>query len=273
MARRSGEAIGPVATFSIVALGRTTDDLGVAVASKYFAVGSVVPWATAGVGAAAAQAWVNPRYGVEGLARLGEGNRPEETLSALLGEDRACRTASSRNDYPVVYPAGNRRASGARGRIAQHTGSETPRWAGHRAGEADGCVYAAQGNTIAGPEVLAAMTETICENFGRNGEGEHETMLRNIPFNRFGLIASAVCAIHCAPSPILFGLLQLLGGAAVNERWPEPFFVLAAGGLARDGAGARLRRSWSAVGRRAIFCSASLASSSGGGSSPRPGHC
>jgi uncharacterized Ntn-hydrolase superfamily protein len=58
----------------------------------------------------------------------------------------------------------------AQGRIAQHTGSEMPRWAGHRAGEADGCVYAAQGNTIAGLEVLEAMIRTTRQTVGPRAE-------------------------------------------------------------------------------------------------------
>ncbi|MBI5827970.1 MAG: MerC domain-containing protein [Chloroflexi bacterium] len=57
-------------------------------------------------------------------------------------------------------------------------------------------------------------------------------MLKNISLDRFGSIASTVCAIHCALSPILFGLLPLIGGANANERWLEPLFVLAAIGLA-----------------------------------------
>ena len=57
-------------------------------------------------------------------------------------------------------------------------------------------------------------------------------MLKNTSLDRFGSIASTVCAIHCALSPILFGLLPLIGGANVNERWLEPFFILAAIGLA-----------------------------------------
>lgn len=57
-------------------------------------------------------------------------------------------------------------------------------------------------------------------------------MLKINSLDRFGSIASTVCAIHCALSPIIFGLLPLIGGANANERWLEPFFVLAAGGLA-----------------------------------------
>jgi len=56
--------------------------------------------------------------------------------------------------------------------------------------------------------------------------------LKNISLDRFGSIASTVCAIHCALSPIVFGLLPLIGGANANERWLEPVFVLAAGVLA-----------------------------------------
>ena len=57
-------------------------------------------------------------------------------------------------------------------------------------------------------------------------------MLKNISLDRFGSMASTVCGIHCALSPILFGLLPLIGGANSNERWLEPSFVIAAIGLA-----------------------------------------
>src|SRR5271157_3485867 len=66
-----------VATFSIVARDPATGELGVAVASRYFAVGSVVPWAKAGVGAVATQSFVNPAFGPRGLDLLEKGMNPE----------------------------------------------------------------------------------------------------------------------------------------------------------------------------------------------------
>src|SRR5512142_3444786 len=77
----------PVATFSIVARDPATGELGVAVASRFFAVGAVVPYAKAGVGAVATQASANTTYGPEGLALLASGKTPEESLAALLAKD------------------------------------------------------------------------------------------------------------------------------------------------------------------------------------------
>src|SRR5512146_3454662 len=77
----------PVATFSIVARDPATGELGVAVASRFFAVGAVVPYAKAGVGAIATQASANTTYGPEGLALLASGKSPKEALDALLSKD------------------------------------------------------------------------------------------------------------------------------------------------------------------------------------------
>ena len=57
-------------------------------------------------------------------------------------------------------------------------------------------------------------------------------MLKNNSLDRFGSVASAVCALHCALSPLVFGLLPLLGGPGLNERWLEPAFVFLAGSFA-----------------------------------------
>src|SRR5512144_2961502 len=76
-----------VATFSIVARDRQNGDLGVAVASKFLAVGAVVPWARAGAGALATQARANIGYGPRGLELMGEGRSAGETMEALLAGD------------------------------------------------------------------------------------------------------------------------------------------------------------------------------------------
>lgn len=127
-------------TFSIVARDAATGDLGVAVASKFLAVGSVVPWARAGVGAIATQALANVRYGPDGLAALADGASAEEVLTALTTADagRADRQAG------IVD---------ARGGAATYTGSGCLTWAGGRTGDA----VAAQGNILTGPEVVDAM--------------------------------------------------------------------------------------------------------------------
>ncbi|MFV1995340.1 MAG: DUF1028 domain-containing protein, partial [Verrucomicrobiales bacterium] len=72
------------ATFSIVALDSASGELGVAVASKFFGVGSVVPWARAGVGAVATQALCHPGYGPAGLALLARGGKPDKVPETLL---------------------------------------------------------------------------------------------------------------------------------------------------------------------------------------------
>jgi len=127
-------------TFSIVARDASNGDLGIAVASKFLAVGSVVPHATAGVGAVATQAWANVRYGPEGLDLLGRGLTASEALARLVAADA---DGSSRQ-------AGIVDATGA---AASYTGPACLSWAGGRT--ADG--IAVQGNILTGPEVVDAM--------------------------------------------------------------------------------------------------------------------
>ena len=132
-----------VATFSIAAFDPETDSLGVAVQSKFLAVGSVVPWARAGVGAVATQAMANFNYGPRGLDLMAQGRTAEETVGALSAadEDREHRQLG------VVD---------ARGRAATFTGSECFDWAGGVTGEH----YAAQGNILVGRENVEAMAKT-----------------------------------------------------------------------------------------------------------------
>jgi uncharacterized Ntn-hydrolase superfamily protein len=138
-----------VATFSIVAFDPETDSLGVAVQSKFLAVGSVVPWARAGVGAVATQAMANYNYGPRGLDLMSEGNSAEQTVEALTSadEDREHRQVG------VVD---------ARGRASTFTGSECFDWAGGVAGEH----YAAQGNNLVGKETVVAMAGAYEETDG-----------------------------------------------------------------------------------------------------------
>ena len=74
-------------TFSIVARDPQSGEFGVAVQSKFLAVGAVVPWAQAGIGAIATQSWANTSYGPHGLALLANGLSAEETLTQLLSAD------------------------------------------------------------------------------------------------------------------------------------------------------------------------------------------
>src|SRR3989449_8950153 len=104
-------------TFSIVAFDPKTKDLGVAVESKFVAVGAVVPFAAARVGAVASQAYANTAYGPDALARLKRGGAPKGVVKELVTSDK---------------DAAQRQVGGvdARGRAASYTGKECFPWAG-----------------------------------------------------------------------------------------------------------------------------------------------
>ena len=135
---------GMVATFSIVALEPETKALGVAVQSKFLAVGAIVPWARAGAGAVATQAMANFNYGPRGLDLMSRGKTAEETVEALISSD----DEREHRQLGVVD---------ARGRAATFTGSECFEWAGGVAGEH----CAAQGNILVGRETVEAMARTF----------------------------------------------------------------------------------------------------------------
>ena len=129
-------------TFSIVAREPDTGDLGVAVASKFLAVGAVVPWARAGAGAIATQALANVTYGPDGLAALEGGRSAPEVLATL----------TARDDGRADRQAGIVDATGC---AATYTGDGCLTWAGGRTGDA----VAVQGNILTGPDVVDAMLE------------------------------------------------------------------------------------------------------------------
>ena len=130
----------PVATFSIVGFDPKTGDLGVAVQSKFFAVGSVVPWAKSGVGAVATQSYANVDYGPDGLERLAKGQSARETVDALTKADANRRL----RQLGIVD---------AKGRSASFTGSGCKHWAGH----IEKPNFCAQGNILTGEEVVRSM--------------------------------------------------------------------------------------------------------------------
>lgn len=134
----------PVATFSIVAIDPETGDLGVAVQSKFFGVGAVVPWAKADVGAIATQAFANTTYGPEGLALLDDGISAEDAVARLTADDRG----RDRRQVGMVD---------ARGQAAAFTGKRCMDWAGHHVGDGFCC----QGNILAGKGVVAAMAKAF----------------------------------------------------------------------------------------------------------------
>ena len=84
----AAQSLPPVSTFSIVAIDPQNGDMGVAVASRYFSVGSVVPWAMAGAGAVATQANVNVGYGQQAIDLLRQGLTAQQVLQKLLEEDK-----------------------------------------------------------------------------------------------------------------------------------------------------------------------------------------
>ena len=138
-----------IATFSIVARDSTTGELGVAVASRFFAVGNVVPWAKAGVGAVATQAFANTSFGWRGLELLEKGANPDQVSEILLRDD----------DNPKQRQFG---VVSADGKSATYTGPGCNAWAGGRSGPN----YAIQGNILAGEQVVASMEKAFLETEG-----------------------------------------------------------------------------------------------------------
>jgi uncharacterized Ntn-hydrolase superfamily protein len=133
-----------VSTYSIVACDLEAEQWGVAVQSKFLAVGSVVPWAEPHVGAVATQAYANPRYGPQGLDLLREGLSAQEVVDRLTGAD----DGRDHRQLGVVDGKGN---------AATYTGRECMDWAGGRTGAG----YAAQGNILVSAETVDALAETF----------------------------------------------------------------------------------------------------------------
>jgi uncharacterized Ntn-hydrolase superfamily protein len=132
-----------VATFSLVAHDEATGDLGVVVASKFLAVGAYVPFAQAGIGAVATQSYVNTTFGPGALRILQHGGRPEDCLATFRQTDSELET----RQFGIVA---------ANGDSLTFTGSACHAWAGGQCGDH----YAAQGNILAGPEVIAALVDS-----------------------------------------------------------------------------------------------------------------
>jgi len=149
----SASASSDRGTFSIVAHDSVTQELGVAVQSKYFSVGTDVPWAEAGVGAVATQARVDPSFGLKALALLRTGLTAPEVLRALAANDSA-------------WDARQLGVADARGGVASWTGSKCLDWAGGETG-AD---FVCQGNILAGPAVVAGMAKAYRETQGEMAE-------------------------------------------------------------------------------------------------------
>jgi uncharacterized Ntn-hydrolase superfamily protein len=136
-----------VATYSIAACDLEAKQWGVAVQSKFLAVGAIVPWAEPEVGAIATQAYANPSYGPNGLALLRDGLPASEVVERLTTEDEG----RDKRQLGVVD---------AHGGSASWTGPGCNEWAGQRIGAG----YAAQGNILVGEETVAALATTFEEN-------------------------------------------------------------------------------------------------------------
>ena len=142
-----------VATFSIVAYDPETQELGIAVQSKFIAVGSVVPWAKAGVGAVATQSYATTTYGPKALELLAKGETPEAAIAKLTEEDRRAAV----RQVGIVN---------AKGESATFTGEQCNAWAGGVKGEH----FCVQGNILAGEDVVKNMAKSFRESKGDLGD-------------------------------------------------------------------------------------------------------
>ncbi len=139
----------PVSTYSIVARDAATGQMGVAVQSHWFSVGSVVPWAEAGVGAVATQSFVDVKYGPLGLAMMKAGKTANESLKALTSSD----SGEAVRQVAMIDAVGN---------VATHTGAKCIAEAAHASGKApDGSAYSCQANLMRKSTVPAAMAKAF----------------------------------------------------------------------------------------------------------------
>lgn len=136
-------------TWSIIARDPATGQIGIAVATRFFAVGARVPYIAAGIGAIATQALVNPYYGIDGLKLLRAGRSPRETMDTLMAAD-AGRESRQLHVMDIV------------GRSAAFTGRDCVDWCGHI--EGDG--FSLAGNMLAGPAVLDDTAKAYAANVG-----------------------------------------------------------------------------------------------------------
>ena len=140
----------PVATFSIAAMDPDTGEIGVAVQSKIVAVGAVVPWAKANVGAVATQSFANVTYGKEGLRLLEMGKNPEEVVKSLIRKD-------PKKDLRQVG------VLSANGKAFNFTGNKCFNWAGGKSGKN----FTVQGNILESKKVVEAMAKAFESSYGK----------------------------------------------------------------------------------------------------------
>jgi uncharacterized Ntn-hydrolase superfamily protein len=134
-------------TWSIIAKDNATGQIGIAVATKFFAVGARVPHIAPAIGGIATQALVNPYYGIDGLKLLREGRAPGDIVETLIAADAG---HASRQLHIMD----------AEGRIAAHTGKDCVDWCGHLKGDG----FSLAGNMLAGGRVLDDTAKTYLAN-------------------------------------------------------------------------------------------------------------
>lgn len=149
-----------ISTFSIVARDSATGELGIAVASRFFSVGSVVPWAKADVGAVATQSYANTSFGWRGLDLLEKGASPQEIVAILLRND----PTPQKRQFGIVS---------ADGQSATFSGALCNAWAGGR----NGPNYAVQGNILAGEAVVTAMEAAFLQTSGTLADRMYAALL------------------------------------------------------------------------------------------------
>ena len=134
-------------TWSIIARDNATGQFGIAVATRFFAVGARVPHVAAGFGAIATQALVNPYYGIDGVRLLRQGRAPRDIVETVMAADAG---RESRQLHIMD----------ASGRVAAHTGKECVDWCGHLEGKG----FSIAGNMLAGARVLDDTAKTYLAN-------------------------------------------------------------------------------------------------------------
>jgi len=245
-------------TYSLVACDLEAGQWGVAVQSKFLAVGSIVPWAEAHVGAIATQSYANPRYGPDGLALLRQGLSADEVAERLTAADEG----RAQRQLGVVD---------AEGRGATFTGEGCMEWAGGRTGPG----YAAQGNILVSAETVGALAATFESTAGRplaerlisslaaaqaaggDRRGQQSASLLVVEqgggYDGWDVLADLRVDDHSEPIAELerlYGLHDLLFGKTPPERWVDVDEALAAelrdrlAALGYDGELAATLREW-----------------------------
>ncbi len=181
-------------TFSIVAFEPETRTWGVAVQSRFIAVGAVVPYAEAGAGAVATQAFANPKYGPQALALLREGAAAGDVVRRLTGDD----AGRDERQLGIVD---------AKGVAAAFTGKGCSEWAGHEVGQG----FACQGNILFGSQVVRAMARS----YESTGGDILDRLLAALAAgqreggDRRGMQSAALLAVRAG------------GGYGGNDRWVD----------------------------------------------------